>query len=440
MLALLGLHALAGSAAGASLAPSPAPDFIHTQGRRFVDASGNDFVLHGIGLGNWLVPEGYMLRFTRALAPHEIDAVIRSLTSPAEAERFWADFRDSYITRADIDFIARAGFTAIRVPFDWKLFAADADPPVMQGPGWALIDRLLGWAREAGLRVILDMHAAPGGQTGVNHDDGVGYGLLFYVPRQERITLAVWRAIAARYANDPTVLGYDLLNEPICPYMDTDALNPRLEDFYARLAAAIRGVDAHHILFVQPPQWASNFAALTKPFDSNMAYSYHMFWASPTRDSIAPMLDFSITRNVPLWLGESGELSNAWNARFVKLQEQNGIAWSFWTYKNMQSTATVSSIDAVPDWDALTVLGDKDRAAWPVVTPAMRDRARHALAAYLQAMRFENTTVNGCYLASLGLQDPSRPLRACSAHPAHEPHSVPITPAMQTWPAAPPEK
>ena len=32
-----------------------------------------------------------------------------------------------------------------------------------------------GRVREAGLFAIVDLHAAPGGQTGINHDDGPGY-------------------------------------------------------------------------------------------------------------------------------------------------------------------------------------------------------------------------------------------------------------------------
>jgi endoglucanase len=417
------LAVLAASLPGRSVAAS-APDFIHTEGRRFVDARGRDFDLKGIGLGNWLVPEGYMFGFTRALAPHQIDGVIRALAGPDEADRFWTAFRDAYITRDDIDFIARAGFTAIRVPFHWKLFATGTATPALEGPGYALMDRLIGWCRETGLRVILDMHAAPGGETGVNHDDGVGYGLLFYVPRYQALTVAIWRKLAARYADEPAVLGYDLLNEPISPYLDEASLNPRLEGLYRRIATAIREVDRHHVLFVQGGQWASNFTMFGPPFDTNMAYSYHMFWADPVRASIAPMLDFSIARNVPLWLGESGELTDSWNARFVKLQEIYGISWSFWTFKNLASTSTVLSIHPVPGWDLLAQFGGSDPAGWPHVTPEMRARARSALSAYLAAMRLPNTIDNGCYLASLGLRDPLAPGQPCSTHPATPPIRV----------------
>ena len=117
------------------------------------------------------------------------------------------------------------------------------DDGAMAGEGWALLDRVLGWARAAGLYAIVDLHAAPGGQTGINHDDGPGYPLMFYVPRDRDLTVKLWQAIAQRYAGDPTILGYDLLNEPIAPYHDIATLNPRLEPFYKRVTAAIRAVD-----------------------------------------------------------------------------------------------------------------------------------------------------------------------------------------------------
>ena len=45
--------------------------------------------------------------------------------------------------------------------------------------GFAPLDRVIGWARELGLWIVLDMHGAPGGQTGANIDDGTGTPWLF---------------------------------------------------------------------------------------------------------------------------------------------------------------------------------------------------------------------------------------------------------------------
>src|SRR6185312_10224834 len=167
--ALLLALALAGAPSAA------ASNFIHADGTQLVDGQGERFAVKGINLGNWLVPEGYMFRFARKRAPSEITEVIEALVGPQEAARFWAAFRENYVTQADIRFIKAAGFNTVRVPLHWRLFVApgaadDGSADKFEGQGWLLLDRLVGWCRDAGLRVIVDLHAAPGGQTGVNHD------------------------------------------------------------------------------------------------------------------------------------------------------------------------------------------------------------------------------------------------------------------------------
>ena len=236
--------------------------------------------------------------------------MVETLIGAEAAARFWDTFRDVYVAEEDIRFIKAAGFNTVRVPLHWNLFVAPGDGGAdrFEGPGWRLLDRRdRHGRREAGLRVIVDLHAAPGGQTGVNHDDGVGFPLTFYVPRHRQLTVALWRTIAARYRDDPTVLGYDLLNEPISPYSDEGYLNPRLEPFYREIVTAIRSVDTNHVVLLAGGQWSSNFAMFGRPFDANVVYTYHQFWADPTRKSIQRYLNFSNRWNVPLLIGETGE-------------------------------------------------------------------------------------------------------------------------------------
>src|SRR5580693_7165894 len=49
---------LAAAFAGHGFARAEPRDFIHADGARLVDGSGNQFDIKGINLGNWLVPEG----------------------------------------------------------------------------------------------------------------------------------------------------------------------------------------------------------------------------------------------------------------------------------------------------------------------------------------------------------------------------------------------
>jgi len=370
---------------------------VRIEGKRFIAPDGRVLRIKGISLGNWLMPEGYMFKFEVAKAPHQIYGAFDRLLGPEKAAAFWKQYRDTYIAQDDIRFIASAGFNTVRIPLHWNLFMTPDG--TMTGEGWALLDRVLGWVKEAGLLAIVDLHAAPGGQTGINHDDGPGYPLMFYVPRDRDLTVKLWQAIAQRYKGNPTILGYDLLNEPIAPYHDIATLNPRLEPFFKRVTEAIREVDPGRIVFLAAGQWSSSFDMFGPPFAPNIAYTYHSFWASTKRDSIQRHLNFSQRYDVPLLLGETGELTDDWNAGFRRLHEAHDIGWSFWTYKNLDSSSTVVSIPRPEGWDQIVAYADGLRADKP--SDALIDKA---MAQYLAGMPVRNATVRWSYLASLGLK------------------------------------
>ncbi len=375
---------------------------VRIDGQHFIAPDGSELRIKGINLGNWLMPEGYMFKFEVAKAPHQIFGAFERLLGRERAPAFWTEFHERYVGEDDIHFIKSVGFNTVRVPLHWDLFMT-RDGHV-QGDGWALLDRVVGWARAAGLYVILDLHAAPGGQTGINHDDGPGYPLMFYVRRDRDLTVAVWRAIAQHFAGDPAILGYDLLNEPIAPYHDVATLNPRLEPFYERLTTAIREVDPGRIVFLAGGQWSSSFDMMSPPFARNLAYTYHSFWASTKRDSIQRHLNFAARWNVPLFLGETGELTDQWNAAFRTLHEAHDIGWCFWTYKNLNTPSTVVSVTQPEGWNAIVAFADGHgpKPDARLIDDAMRQ--------YLRGLRLPNATIRWSYLASLGLRGtPSKP-------------------------------
>ena len=391
----------------ALIAPAQAGGgFVRVEGTQFLGPDGRPLLLKGINLGNWLMPEGYMFKFEKMKAPRQIEAVIEHLAGRDGAEAFWRRFRDTYITEEDIRFIKAVGFNTIRIPLHHKLFMTNDAKPRFEGEGYALLDRVIEWAKRAGLYVIVDMHAAPGGQTGINHDDGPGYPLMFYVPAHRQHTITLWRHLAARYRDEPTLIGFDLLNEPISPYHDMAYLNPRLEPFYRQATAAIREVNSHHIVFWAGAQWSTNFEVFGRPTLANIAFTYHKFWSSTERDAIQAYLNFSKLYGVPLFLGESGELTDEWTEAFRQLHERHGVGWCFWTYKNLDSGSTVVSIPRPADWDAVAAFGNRFPGAWAEAPEA--DRVRRALAEYLEGIRFKSGKVNWSYLGALGLR--SQPL------------------------------
>ena len=378
-------------------APAGAGALVHIEGKRFIRPDGTTLNIKGINLGNWLVPEGYMFKFKDAKAPTQIYAGFERLLGPERARTFWKQYRQSYVTRADIEFIKSVGFNTVRIPLHWRMFMDEEGE--ITGEGWALLDGVVGWIRQAGLLAVLDLHAAPGGQTGYHHDDGAGFPMLFYVPRYHQMTVKLWRAIAQRYAGDPAILGYEILNEPIAPFHDTATLNPRLDAFYREVTAAIREVDPGRIVFLSAGQWSTRFDMLGRPFADNLAYTYHVFWSSTQRDSIQRHMNFGNRYDVPLFLGETGEFTDEWNAAFRQLHEQLGIGWAFWSYKNMDTPSTVVSITRPDGWNEIAAFVDGARPQKP--DQALIDRA---IAQYLENILLRNCTVRWSYLGSLGLK------------------------------------
>lgn len=376
--------------------------FAHTDGKHVVAPGGEKLLLRGINLGNWLVPEGYMFHFEKGPASYrEISALFNDLIGPDQTTRFWKQYRDAYITEADIGFIHEAGFNCVRIPFHYKL--------IDDGTGFPLLDRAIAWCRQQHLWVILDMHCAPGGQTGTNIDDSWGYPWLFESEEQQQLAAGLWRSIAQRYADEPTVLGYDLLNEPIPP--PVAQLNPRLEPVYRKITEAIRQVDGHHAVILGGAQWDSNFAVLGPPFDANAIYTFHKYWTAPTKDVIQPYLDFRERYQAPIWMGESGENQDAWIAEFRTMLEKNEVGWAFWPYKKMDATTSPVSFARPMHWDEIVTYaalpGGIGAAEEHMKKRPPLDRSRATLADLLEKIKLEKCRVNEGYLKALGLRAPA---------------------------------
>src|ERR1700704_4340144 len=160
--------------------------FAHTDHKQIVDAAGKPLLLRATNLGNWMVPEGYMWLFQGGpQSPGEIRALVLELLGPEGSEAFWQKYRENYVTREDIVLLHRAGFNAIRVPLHYSLFETD------DAEGFALLDRLIGWCKAENLYVMLDLHAAPGGQTGTNIDDSAGYPWLYQSKQEQEHLIAI---------------------------------------------------------------------------------------------------------------------------------------------------------------------------------------------------------------------------------------------------------
>jgi endoglucanase len=380
--------------------------FVHTDGKNLVAPNGTRLQLRGTSLGNWLEQEGYMFQLEGGpQSPREIEDLVNELIGPEEAAEFWKSYRDAYITEDDIRFLHQAGLNSIRIPLHYKYFVAGDDE------GFRLLDRVIGWAKKYDLYVVLDMHCAPGGQTGTNIDDSWGYPWLYESVADQQLTIDTWKRIAEHYRNNSTVLGYDLLNEPIPHYPQLQQYNKDLEPLYKRISAGIRQVDSHHVLILGGAQWDSNFNVFGPPFDKNVMYTFHKYWTPPTEAVIQSYLDFRAKYNVPIWLGESGENTDAWIHDFVTVLNKDDVGWAFWTYKRMDATASVVSWEKPVYWDEIAAYaklprttGDSEKLL------AVRPSLEHSRAAFqdlLKKIRLQQCRINTGYLQALNLATPA---------------------------------
>ncbi len=326
---------------------------LRTDGTKIVDADGTEVIFKGIGLGGWLVPEGYMFNMSGfANSPTEIKNKIIGLVGEANTEIIFQEFRNNFVTEADIDSIASWGFNNIRLPMHYELLTPRDEPYVYTESGFALMDSLISWCKKRDIYLILDLHAAPGGQSAEPISDyDPNFPSLWESEENKARTVDLWREIASRYVNEETVAGYDLINETA--WGDLGPQNIDLRNLFIRITNAIRTVDTNHIVYIEGNWFATDFTGLTPPWDDNMSYSFHKYWSEVTTSSIQSYLAMRSTYDVPLWMSESGENSNSWFTDFVSLLDDNKIGWSWWTIKKHDAISPLASVTVSPQFQVL---------------------------------------------------------------------------------------
>jgi len=380
--------------------------FFTTKGKNILGPDGRPFFIKGTNLGNWLVPEGYMFLFANATSPRLINQTIAELAGPEETRLFWKKYLDAYVTADDIRYLKAIGMNSIRVPFNYRLFTnenymGDNDST----RGFIYLDRLINWCKKEKLYVILDMHCAPGGQTGDNIDDGYGYPFLFETEQDIIQCSKIWKRIATRYKNETIIIGYDLLNEPIAHYFDKAKLNPLLEPVYKRITRTVREADKNHILFLGGAQWDSDFKPFGPPFDSKLVYTFHKYWTSPTLDVIRDYIDFSEKNNVPIYCGETGENTDVWVESFRKLLDSCSIGWHFWPYKKINNQRGIVRFEKPAYYDSLIAYANTPKNNFEEIRkhrPANSEEIKQALAGFIENCRFKNCIQNTGYIKALG--------------------------------------
>ena len=331
---------------------------IRALGTTIVDENQDEVLLRGVGLGGWMLQEGYMMNSNGgADTQHEFKEKLNLLVGADNTNQFYQNWLDNFITEQDINAIADWGFNSVRVALHYNLLTLPIEEEPVEGDntwlesGFERIDELMSWCSANNIYLILDLHAAPGGQ-------GSDAAISDYDPDKPSLweselnrdkTVALWGQLADRYKDEPWMGGYGLLNEVNWWPLDGSVLRA----FYIETTQAIRAVDQNHIIFIGGNSWSNDFSGLTPPWDSNLVYEFHKYWSYNDTESIQWVLDMQNQHNIPLWCGETGENSNVWYKDAMSLYETNNIGWSCWPYKRIATTVAPYSVSSNPNYEAI---------------------------------------------------------------------------------------
>lgn len=326
--------------------------YLHARGRRIYNDAGEEVILCGVGIGNWMNPEGFMIsglggmygftgmedkfinniRYDRGRTMND---AIRELCGSEYAKAFWPRWYRCQFGEADIRDIAQSGYNSVRLCLDASGFLYEEPGIAWNEDTFEMLDEIIGWCEAYGIYAILDLHAAPGGQSGVSCDNGLdNTPRLFLEPESYERAIVLWEKLADRYKDCCAVGGYELLNEPIST-PQWHYLKPQLRKFYEDTIDRIRKIDKRHMVILQPPAFAHDMSFFDKGFDGechNWCYSVHMYDSTPHMSDFYPYLEPSMRLDVPVWLGEGGCSNKAMSVYYDMLAE-HGVGFCVFAWK-----------------------------------------------------------------------------------------------------------
>lgn len=365
---------------------------LSTDGPNIVNEAGETVLLRGMGLGGWMLQEGYMLQTAGfANAQYEIRNKIELLIGEEATDEFYTAWLQNHVTRADIDAMKAWGFNSVRLPMHYNLFTLPIEEEPVPGQntwldlGFQLSDSLVSWCKQNEMYVVLDLHGAPGGQgydAAISDYDPTKPSLWESTENRNKMA-ALWKRLAEHYVDEDWVAGYDLLNEPNWDLPGGTALR----NLYEQCTDSIRAVDPDHIIIIEGNWWANDFSGLTPPWDDQLVYSPHKYWSINDVGSMNFATGIRDAYNVPLYLGESGENSNVWFRDAIHLLENLGIGWAWWPLKKVASISAPLSIEKSDEYQTLLNhwSGDAAQPSPEFATAALMDLA--------EKLKFENCTV-----------------------------------------------
>ena len=275
-------------------------DLLRLDDGKIKNSLNETITLKGCNLGNWLQLEMWMFSYAdKGYADqYEFIKTLEDRFGRQDAEYLMDIYRSNWIKNSDFDIIKSFGMNTVRLPFDYKLLMrSDSEPFSLKKDAWEWLDHTIKMAKERNLYVILDMHGAPGRQSGMDHSGRVGYNKLWSNKGYQKQTAWLWNQISKRYKDEPTVAAYDLLNEP----WGSDEKN--LKKVVLECYRGIRENNDNHIVIFPGHTSGIDFYENIRSVNlDNVIYTMHFYpgffgWGSPEPYIHAQF----IKEGLPIW-------------------------------------------------------------------------------------------------------------------------------------------
>ncbi|KAJ1722490.1 hypothetical protein LPJ53_003088 [Coemansia erecta] len=182
-------------------------------------------LVRGVNIGGFLVPEFWITPSLVASIPdpkpNDYLQLCNRLGPDATLQlmrRHW----ETWVSEPEVQRLANSGLTHLRIPIGhWEF--VDSDEGYVRG-GLPYFKRLVYWAKKYGMRVIPDMHTAPGSQNGFDNSGSTNGINWTKDPRNVETSKRALQTMLRYIASDPVILetvdGIDLLNEPFIDSLD----------------------------------------------------------------------------------------------------------------------------------------------------------------------------------------------------------------------------
>jgi len=319
-------------------------------------------MLRGVNIGNWMLIEHFMIGLP--WTEYKMRRHFKEILGEEAYHRFFDTYMECFFTDADAKFLADTGVNYIRLPFNYRHFEDDLKPGHFKTDGFKYFDQAISACRKHGIYVLLDLHAAAGVQArDWNAESVYGEAFLWDHPHFRQRTADLWKHIARRYKEDPQVMGYEILNEPLSPDLDS------FHAFNMACIKAIREEDTRHIIVVESNEWGKKIATLRpeiyedalvmpslhhyprqfKPFDRITEYPCDFEGRRIDRtalfDTMKDAYDPSLDR--PFFCGEFNHGNLAVFDDLLSIFEEHRVHWTMWSYKSLMM-GLVSPAETTP--------------------------------------------------------------------------------------------